>query len=213
MCRLLAVRASKPFVVRPYLESFALISRNSREYQGHGWGCAVEHEGRWHVYRNIQPVWEDNLSRFHDTTCLVAHARSAFRDEGIRVENNMPFLDSRSVFIFNGELHGVRIQESGRIGAEKIFNHIRRFDRGNVADALEKSTSIIRKRSRYVKAMNIVMADKDHIYISTDFSEDADYFTLWKKHGHGFAAVCSEPFPGETGWEPVKNHTLEVLDI
>jgi len=36
----------------------------------------------------------------------VAHARSAFEDKDIVVENNMPFTDGERVFIFNGELRG-----------------------------------------------------------------------------------------------------------
>ena len=107
MCRLLAVRSQNPFDPRDYLTRFAFIARNSKEYQGHGWGCSWLAGGGWNTYRNVCPVWDDGLSRFGRTTLLLAHARSAFRDEGVAVENNMPFTDGRTVFIFNGELHGV----------------------------------------------------------------------------------------------------------
>jgi len=123
MCRLLVVRSERPFAISPHLEKFSHISKHSKEYQGHGWGCAYkDSRGEWALYRNICPIWEDNVSAFPVTTLLVAHARSAFEDRDIRVENNMPFFDGRYVYIFNGELRGVRIREQGRIGAEKIFN-------------------------------------------------------------------------------------------
>ncbi|MCP4216876.1 MAG: hypothetical protein GY765_19655, partial [bacterium] len=127
MCRILSVTSTEPFDIGEHLRPFANISENSKEYQGHGWGLAYWKDGGWEVYRNIKPVWEDDLSGFGSTTRLLVHARSAFRDEGIVVENNMPFESSPYIFIFNGELHKVKIKVEGRIGAEKIFNYVLRF--------------------------------------------------------------------------------------
>ena len=158
MCRLLCVHSQRPFAIEPHLDVFAAISRDSREYQGHGWGCAWLEDGEWRLHRDIRPVWEDQRNRFGETTLLLAHARSAFRDEGICVENNMPFDDGRRVFIFNGELRGVRIREAGRIGAEKVFNYVKRFDRGDMHEALERGLAVIEKRTRYVRAMNVILA-------------------------------------------------------
>ena len=148
------------------------IARDSREYQGHGWGCAWLEDGRWRLYHDIRPVWEDRHDRFGETTLLLAHARSAFRDEGIRVENNMPFADGRHVFVFNGELRGVRIREQGRIGAEKVFNYVKRFDRGDMHEALERALAVIEKRSRYVRAMNVILASAGRVHVSCRFAED-----------------------------------------
>ena len=53
--------------------------------------------------------------------CCWPTREARFRNEGIAVENNMPFLSGRHGFVFNGELRGVRIAATGRIGAEKLF--------------------------------------------------------------------------------------------
>ena len=90
MCRLLLIQSSEPFIIKPHLEKFAALSKNSKEYQGHGWGCAYLNEGEWTYYKNLQPVWEDDPDQFGSTSLFLAHARSAFRDEGIEIENNMP---------------------------------------------------------------------------------------------------------------------------
>jgi predicted glutamine amidotransferase len=211
MCRLLSVHSNTPFDPAPYLSAFAAVSRNSREYQGHGWGCAAWRDGRWDLYRNLVPVWEDDLSRFPAATRLIAHARSAFRDEGIVVENNMPFSDGRTVFAFNGELRGVRLAAEGRIGAEKIYNVIRRFDRGDALEALRRAVPVIEKRTRYVKAMNVLMSDGRSAWAASLFSEDPGYFTLHRKDEDGVAVVCSDPFPGETGWRPIANRFIGVI--
>ena len=165
MCRLLYVRSDGEFEIKYCLEKFAEISKNSKEYQGHGWGCAFLVDGQWQHYKNITPVWEDDLSKFGNTKLLIAHARSAFQDKDIVVENNMPFYDDKFIFIFNGELRGVRIKEEGRIGAEKIFNFIKKFDKGDTKVMLEKGVQQIKKRTKYLRAMNIIIAENEKAII------------------------------------------------
>ena len=211
MCRILHVRAETPFQIAEMLTPFAELSRSSQEFQGHGWGCAWWEQDGWHQYHDIRPVWEDDLARFGSTRLLLVHARSAFRDEGIVIENNMPFYDGESVFIFNGELRGVRIKVEGRIGAEKIFNYIRRFDRGDKCAATARAVDIIHKRSAYVRAMNIILSDGEHSCLSTSYSEDADYFQMYRKQHDDLQLVCSQPFPGETDWTRITNHTTIKL--
>ena len=209
MCRLLVVRSDDPFDPSEHLIQFALVAKNSREYQGHGWGCAWKKGETWQIYRNIRPVWEDDHAPFPRTSLLVAHARSAFEDKDIVVENNMPFSDGEKMFIFNGELRGVKIHEQGRIGAEKIFNFIRRFDSGDTLAALKKAVEIIRKRTRSIRAMNIILVKGRAIYLSTYFSGDGDYFTLRYKEGPALV-ICSEPYPSEAGWKSIANETVRV---
>jgi predicted glutamine amidotransferase len=214
MCRLLAVKAVSPFAITPHLEKFAFISKHSKEYQGHGWGCAYQDmEGAWQIYKNINPIWEDDLSVFPDTRLLVAHARSAFEDRDIVIENNMPFFDGRTVFVFNGELRGVRIKAEGRIGAEKIFNTIRRFDKGDTTEALSKATRIIKKRTQYIRGMNIILINEQGICVFSHFNEDEDYFTMHYREnraGEEDLIVCSEPYPSEDHWKSIQNNTMRV---
>lgn len=208
MCRLLTVRSQTRFAIEPHLGKFAQIAKNSKEYQGHGWGCAyLDPAGHWQFYRNIKPVWEDDLSRFDETRLLVAHARSAFEDKDIVVENNMPFFDGRSVYIFNGELRGVKIREDGRIGAEKIFNYIRRFDKGDTEQALTKAVGIIKKRTRHIRGMNIIMVNETGVSVSSYFTEDESYFTMSYREGDDLI-ICSDPYPSEKNWSNIANDSV-----
>ena len=183
------------------------MSRSSREFQGHGWGCAWHDGEQWHQYHDIRPVWEDDLAQFGDTRLLLVHARSAFRDEGIVVDNNMPFSDDRSMFIFNGELRGVRIQSPGRIGAEKIYNYIRRFDKGDLLAATTRAVDIIKMRSAYVRALNLVLSDGEQSVLSTSYGEDPEYFQVYRRQSPGLDLVCSQPINGADGWQAIANHT------
>ena len=208
MCRLLTVKSEAPFAIGPHLENLAHIAENSKEYQGHGRGCAYQTpDDRWQFYRNIKPVWEDDLGGFGETRLLVAHARSAFEDRDIVIDNNMPFFDGRTVFIFNGELRGVKIREEGRIGAEKIFNYIRRFDHGDTQQALIKAVGIIKKRTRHIRGMNIIMVNETGIFVSSYFTEDKAYFTMSYRERDGLI-ICSEPYPSEDNWQNFANATV-----
>ena len=213
MCRLLCVHSPRPFEIEPHLAVFAAVARDSREYQGHGWGCAWLDHGQWRMHHDIHPVWESRRARFGETTLLLAHARSAFRDEGICIENNMPFDDGRHVFIFNGELRGVRIRERGRIGAEKIFNYVKRFDRGDMHEALERGLAIIEKRSRYVRAMNVILASTARVHVACRFSEDPDYFQMHEHNADGVRIICSDPYPGAAGWTRIDNAAVLTREL
>ena len=181
MCRLLFIESKKNFSIPEHLDIFSEICKNSKEYQGHGWGCSYLQDNMWIHYKNIKPIWEDDVRQFTTTNRLIVHARSAFQDKDIFVENNMPFYDDKYIFIFNGELQGVKIKSEGRIGAEKIFNFIKRFHNNSMEDALLKGTEIIKKRSNYVRAMNIIIADKENVYVSSTYNEDPDYFGMHYK--------------------------------
>ena len=213
MCRLLLVKSQNEFQISKHLKEFAVISKNCKEYQGHGWGCAYITDDSWKIYKNIKPIWEDNFEQFDKTTLLIAHARSAFRNEGIQIENNMPFQKDDKIFIFNGELHGVRIKEQGRIGAEKIFNFILRFYKRNLFKDFKKALNIIEKKSNYVKAMNVIMSDKKNIYLSSIFNEDADYFTMHTKKLSNGLIICSESYQEEQGWQKIDNNTIREIYI
>ena len=217
MCRILFARSETPFSISELLEPFAEMARESREFQGHGWGCAWREDAAdgdgscWRQYHNILPVWEDDLSQFSDTHLLMVHARSAFRDEGIVVQNNMPFSDGESMFIFNGELRGVRIQSEGRIGAEKIYNYIRRFNKGDLSAATDKGVNIIKKRSSYVRAMNIILSDGEQSCLSSNYNEDPEYFQMYRKQDANRLLVCSRPIDGEADWQAIDNDTTIPL--
>jgi len=210
MCRLLCVRSDSEFSIGRQLEPFAQLSQDSREYQGHGWGCAWRRDGSWVFHHDIRPVWEDDIDGFGDTTLLIAHARSAFRDEGIVVENNMPFTDGNFVFVFNGELRGVRIKEQGRIGAEKIFNTIRRFDKGDALEMMKRGMQVIDRRTRYVRAMNVILSNGTDIVVGSQFGEDPEYFQMRQTVDGERSIICSEVWPGEDGanWSRIENGSI-----
>jgi glutamine amidotransferase len=206
MCRLLFVKSNNEFSISKHLNIFSEICKNSEEFQGHGWGCSYLQNDEWVHYKNINPIWEDDFTKFPRTIRFIAHARSAFQDKDIIVENNMPFYDNEHIFVFNGELRKVKIKAEGRIGAEKIFNFIKKIYKGNLETALKKGVDIISQRSEYVRAMNIIMTDKKSVYVSSNYNENPDYFGMFIKQSDDQLIICSDKYPNHDGWEKIDNY-------
>jgi len=207
MCRFLVLKSADGFDPSPVVDSFRARCRRSPEFQGHGFGMALRTSGRWERYRSLTPIWEDSRPLPRRVEALVVHARSAFRNEGIDVENNMPFYRGDLSFVFNGELRGVRLKATGRIGAEKIFQVI--LEQGHeLSKALAATDRLVRSRSRYVRAMNVALTDGSAIYAHCRFAERPDYFTLHYRMGD-VSGVSSEPL--DESFQPMENGETRVL--
>lgn len=207
MCRFLVLRSARGFDPSPMVEAFRERCRRSVEFQGHGFGMAFRTSGRWERYRSLTPVWEDSPPLPRRVESLVVHARSAFRNEGIDVRNNMPFYRDELCFVFNGELRGVRLRAPGRIGAEKIF-HVILEQRACLPEALAAADRLLRSRARYVRAMNVALTDGSAIYAHCRFAERPEYFTLHYRVGD-LSGVSSEPL--DETFRPMANGETRVI--
>jgi len=213
MCRLLLIKSQNISPVQDDLAAFAELCRTSPEYQGHGWGLAYKDTtGQWRHYRSLTPIWEDDLDFIPPTRWLLVHARSAFQNEGIVVENNMPFTNGDRQFIFNGELRGVRLRAPGRIGAEKLFHTVLAHHRGNLEQGVKRAVTTILERSRYVRAMNMILTEGEQALVFSYFGEAADYFTLYRRDEEAATRVCSGCYGDPQAWRPLENLSLEVIE-
>ena len=193
------------------MNSFKERCRRSPEYQGDGFGVTLRASGRWERRRSLTPIWEDALRLPKRVDVLVVHARSAFRNEGIAVENNMPFESDEVSFVFNGEIRGIRLRAPGRIGAEKLFHLILERRRSGVPEAIGAVDRLVRSRSRYVVAMNVALTSLNgdpSIYAHCRFSERPEYFTLHVREGE-VRGVSSEPL--DRNFRPMENGETLVL--
>ncbi len=211
MCRFLVLRSCREFDPSPIVDSFKELCRRSTEYQGHGYGVTLRASGRWERYKSLTPIWQDRRPLPRSVDVLMVHARSAFQNEGIEVENNMPFDRGELSFVFNGEIRGVRLKAPGRIGAEKVFHLILERRPHGLPEALRKVDRIVRSRSRYVRAMNVAITalnDDRAIYAHCRFSERPEYFTLYFTEGQ-LSGVSSEPL--DASFRPMANGETRVL--
>jgi glutamine amidotransferase len=208
MCRFLVLRSEREFDPSPLLEAFQERCRTSTEYQGHGWGMAHRSAGQLIRYRSLTPIWEDSTRPPGCVDFLVVHARSAFRNEGIEVRNNMPFYRGEWTYVFNGELQGVRLQAPGRTGAEKVFQVILDQGEARPAKAIASADRLLRARSRYVRAMNVALTDGRTIYAHCRFGERSEYFTLHYRTGR-ISGVCSEPL--DDTFRPMRDGETRAL--
>jgi len=211
MCRFLMMRSDAPLPTEEVLATFGRKCLESIEYQGHGYGAAWRAAGTWSRHKSLTPIWEDRLEIPEKVDFLIVHARSAFKDTGITIENNMPFYRDERAFVFNGELRGVRLRVPGRIGAEKVFNLIERaVNQGGkgLSRALGATEKLLLSKSDYVRALNVAVADDNRIYARCRFNESPDYFTLHYRDD-AVRAVCSVPL--DATYRPMQNGQTVTL--
>ncbi|MFH1399017.1 MAG: hypothetical protein ABIG95_02810 [Candidatus Woesearchaeota archaeon] len=178
-----------------HLLRFAEICKNSKEFQGDGWGvCYLDND--WKLYRSVKPIWEEQniFEHLPETGLLVAHARSAFKDKGAVMEFSQPFLDNGVVFVFNGELRGMRLKVPGKIGSEKIFNIFKRYLTEGVEAALGKTQRELEANAKYVRALNVGVINREGGAVLCRFGEQPEYFTLHYYEGDDLKIVCSDPY-------------------
>ena len=209
MCRLLYLHSTEPRDPAPLLDRFARICEDSDEYQGHGWGAAWWDGTRWLTRHSLTPIWQETDSGLPHVTRLLVHARSAFRNQGIVVENNMPFRRDGRVFAFNGELHGVQVRASGRIGAEKIFNLHRPGAVDPVAEAARVRRILVEKTRRVI-GMNWILCDGRQTVVSSHTGERTDYYTLHRLNAADSTLICSEPLDHDPDWQTLRPGIQEV---
>jgi len=82
---------------------------------------------------------------------------------------------------------------------------------GHMLGALARGTDLIRKQTKYIRAMNIMIADKDHAYVASIFNEDPDYFTMQRCREGNKLIVASDRLSDAGGWEPIPKGTVEEI--
>ena len=70
---------------------------------------------------------------------------------------------------------------------------------------------IIVRRTRYVRAMNMIIADSENVYVGSVYNEEPDYFRLRARDDEGGFVVSSETVPENGSWRVISNDTVERL--
>ncbi|MBW2971260.1 hypothetical protein KY320_03810 [Candidatus Woesearchaeota archaeon] len=217
MCRFLIIIAEKQFDATSHLNSFAELCKNSEEFQGDGWGVcypAPKQEG-WKCHRSIKPIWQEQhlFDSLPATKILVAHARSSFQDRGPNIEFTQPFVNEKLVFVFNGEISGVKIRARGNNGAQKLFTLIQQNSSNGYKEALQILKRLIEDNSEHIKAMNVGLLHQNKIYVLCKYSERPNYFGLHYYNGkdeNEMQIVCSQPY-GSYDFKPIPNNQVLVI--
>jgi hypothetical protein len=69
----------------------------------------------------------------------------------------------------------------------------------------------ILERSRYVRAMNMILTEGEQSVVFSYFGEDASYFTLYRHDQDTCTRVCSGRYGDLEQWHPLENLSLEVI--
>jgi predicted glutamine amidotransferase len=220
MCRFLILKSKKLLKPEFFLQKFALKCRQSKaldgDWQGDGWGIGYKVNKEWKVYKSLRPIWREKevFSSFPKTCLFTVHARSAFGDTKGVLEFNQPFIKDDCLFVFNGNIKGVRLRKvvKGKIGAQKIFNLFLYFLKNNsLKAALKKTEALLLQNSSFVYGLNIGVVFKDKVYALCQFqSKDENYFSLRFFNGSDFKIIASESILN-SGFVKIKKGKVKII--
>lgn len=218
MCRFLLLKSKKSLQPKDILEAFAQAVKNSPTPQGDkqedGWGIAWWRENKWHLFKNLNPIWESKhlFNIISPTQFLIVHARSAsFEKHKNNVEFNQPFIFKNYSFVFNGFLKGVNIFVPGRFGAEKIWYLVKKnLKNKNPKKALNQVQIFLKKNSKKISALNIGLSDGKKIFAFCYYTQFPQYYQLHYHQSKEISIITSEKINSLPFLSLTSNKLLEL---
>ncbi len=211
MCRMLLINGNHPRSHDQRLRQFAVMCHRSEEYQGHGWGACWWDGETWREHHSPTAIWNEPDLSLPATNRLLVHARSAFRDRDIALENNMPFVAGDGGFAFNGELRGVRLNVPGRTGARRIHHLLGRRGQAATVETSERVRALLSRRSRHIPGLNWIVAGHRGAVVSTLADARLDYYTMHRLQAGTETLVCSAPLDRNHRWQPLDSGVREEI--
>ena len=252
MCRILGiislnpVKASK-FLVEP---ECSLLAQAEKGRQGDGWGIAYYDKGSLRVIKSARPVYEEKekfvrVSENIVSNLIIAHVRKASNPRNLPYEklisviNSQPFFYNNFVFVHNGEIRALEIEEElgeykkliqGVNDSEIYFAYLYKEleDHGNVVEALKRFEKRLwdiyfnKKMSRKpFSALNAIFSDGSTLYAYNRYVikgkkslcyGDSERYQMVYKYTGDTLIVASEKLDRE-GWKPLNNNELLIAEL
>lgn len=222
MCRFLIVNSNKEILPLDLLTQFAAMCKKSiapdGETQRDGFGVSWKENNKWKTVKSISPIWKDQklFNQIPETRLFMAHARSASFSLGKdNLEFNQPFTDGDLGFVFNGTIRKMKtsLKLEGEIGSQKLFSLIKLFSKKvSGKSILEKVRNFILAKAESIDGMNIGFVDKNSIHLLCQYSDHADYFTLFYFESDEILIISSEEFGGYQ-WRSLKNREIKKFEL
>lgn len=212
MCRFLIARSNKGELGQKELfDIFSNLAKNNPapdgDKQEDGWGVAYKIESEWEILRSINPIWKDKdfAKKIPSSKFFIFHARSAtFEKQKGLLYLNQPYFSNGAVFVFNGAISKVslKINPYGDVGARKIFSMILAFKEsfGSWNEAIYETYRTIEENSERIKGFNIGLVVDERIFVFNYFTQDEDYYQLWRGEYKGALIISSNKFSQGKSW-------------
>ncbi|MEL6319891.1 MAG: ergothioneine biosynthesis protein EgtC [Cyanobacteria bacterium J06626_14] len=206
---------------------------------GVGWYHPTRRENPY-AYRNVLPIWNDTnlpaLSRYVESSCIVASIRSATPGLPVNLSNCPPFQHGDLLMVHNGFIENFRktlyrpLRDrlsdevygsiEGSTDSEHLFALIRQAYQSDSKTSLETSlrqvlaTVFDLADDRITVGANLILSDGDRLIACRSSNRTPVPTLYWlanDEHYPQSVVVASEPlFPGQ--WQPIPEHSILTAD-
>jgi hypothetical protein len=205
MCRFLLYNSAEKKDINPLMNDFSQMCKDSKNFQGDGWGVIYKDGDELILHRSLNPIWEDDFE-LPNTEFALFHARFAHgaSTKG-DVENNQPFHKDGSLFVFNGLLRRVSLDIPGKIGAEKVLNFV-------LQEGVENAVSEMVEHSALVKSINFLLIQGQTCIANCYHSIDPEYFELRKYQSDEELLITSYDLPS-WDFDRIKHGEVQEFEL
>jgi predicted glutamine amidotransferase len=230
MCRILGIRNFDFRKHRELLENFARLADTGMVVRGwepghrDGWGIGWSRENRSFVHKSGNSILRDRktylekLEAVGSSGILIVHLRKSAWKGTTSAANSHPFKHKDLMLAHNGTILDYKKllkktspacrPASGALDSEVFLRFLSSSLSASGAGAtreltgqtLKKSFSFIEDNCSY-SALNCVIAHKSGMYAYRDFTQHADYYSLYRAERGQACIICSEPISGKMRWE------------
>lgn len=193
------------------------------------------------IYKNIQPIWSDpnllSLSRYIDSSCLLACVRSATVGQATQLSNCQPFQWGQYLGIHNGFIQNFRqslyrplrdhlsdpFYEAieGTTDSEHIlallWHQLQELTEPSLAVGLDQTLQLLAtwaEKHEVTAALNLVVSDGHHL-VAARFAHGCPPPSLyWLRDDPSFvrgAIIASEPMFTSDQWHPCPENSIVVV--
>jgi predicted glutamine amidotransferase len=195
---------------------------------GDGWGIVWVVDGKIKSHHSTSAIWQDNLpletiNDRQQITFMLIHTRKASPGLETGLKFCHPFIRSTSIgdvaFSHNGTIDNREaISYSSKYTLEVdsdterfLYAIISKFESEPNQEKMTLLRTVIQELPDYSGA-NYFFLTPENLWVSTNFSKNPKYFTMYYTINEGFIVVSSEKFdsiPSE--WQKLQNHNILEL--
>lgn len=225
MCRVLLANRPERFNAGEVLSAFADMCELSRtpednDWQGDGWGVSwLNEDDNWQTLKSTMPIWEDK-NRFDEvglSKTFISHARSkSFEHNELNIDHNQPYTDNDLAYVFNGVMRGVALKAEGEIGAQKVFNILKKYRKNrSLVEAMAKLRDQINIATKELVATNIIATDKKIASVLCNhWGKTSDYHSINYSLTESENIICSESLDlKDRSWSKMQNQQILSFNL
>jgi len=231
MCRMVGISKFSYLKHSSIIEEFIYLSKNGKTLPGDppghedGWGIGYYYNGSAKTVKSSNSALLDKakilstIKSIENSPTLIFHLRKSAWKDTTSVVNSHPFIDNNIILAHNGTIRDYKkliplIHNSSKLlesslDSEIFLKFINSTQELSLESSFVKAVRYINKNNIY-SSLNCVFSDGIDLYGFREYSQNPEYYTLFRAVAERSIIISSEMITGIKNWEEIKPGELSI---